>query len=433
MFESVEEVDQIETEPKSEEAKQAPKMPNGAFQNGTSSPDSGHPSSRNFSVTSGLSDGSLSTEDSAAPDATQRSTVVPHVLHSPVKPQEEAVESSGLTEEPDMQVKGELKGKEEVEEEKVPDEGKSAENTKTGVRDDNIIQPMKETNKKTSLQPKTDEADPENVNMGLTNCEDGGPAALGDIKGKEVTNQDNIMVSEVPAESKGELGEQSLKKEEDVSIEETSKVKKTGETNVEKGESNGKVKGNNTERLKFEDTEKSKTGVTAGTEEQAPRASQVEKSLLFSPEIRTSREAYCASQKDEAPVMTESDESPSAIEMEEIPKAKFSMVPWSRKGRCEPSSSLEDSAPHMGLRPEEVHEKLSPEGTESILSEEPEMESLYPHFDSLARPGETKNELTSQESTGNAFSVSASLIYFNLYTFHTKKLKKNAPNPQKKT
>uniref|UniRef100_A0A7N6FE42 Small G protein signaling modulator 1a n=1 Tax=Anabas testudineus TaxID=64144 RepID=A0A7N6FE42_ANATE len=64
VFESVEEVDQIETEPKNEEAKQVPKMPNGALQNETNSPDSGHPSSRNFSVTSGLSDGSLSTEDS---------------------------------------------------------------------------------------------------------------------------------------------------------------------------------------------------------------------------------------------------------------------------------------------------------------------------------------------------------------------------------
>uniref|UniRef100_A0A8C8HSI6 Small G protein signaling modulator 1a n=1 Tax=Oncorhynchus tshawytscha TaxID=74940 RepID=A0A8C8HSI6_ONCTS len=73
VFESVEEVDQIETEPKSKEAKQVPKIPNGgALPNGTSSPDSGHPSSRNFSVTSGLSDRSLSTEDSTAPDTTPR-------------------------------------------------------------------------------------------------------------------------------------------------------------------------------------------------------------------------------------------------------------------------------------------------------------------------------------------------------------------------
>uniref|UniRef100_A0A8C6S9Q5 Small G protein signaling modulator 1a n=1 Tax=Neogobius melanostomus TaxID=47308 RepID=A0A8C6S9Q5_9GOBI len=72
VFESVEEVEQIETEPKSEEPKLSlQKVANGALQNGTSSPDSGHPSSRNFSVTSGLSDGSLSTEDSAQAQAPQ--------------------------------------------------------------------------------------------------------------------------------------------------------------------------------------------------------------------------------------------------------------------------------------------------------------------------------------------------------------------------
>uniref|UniRef100_A0A674CR35 Small G protein signaling modulator 1-like n=1 Tax=Salmo trutta TaxID=8032 RepID=A0A674CR35_SALTR len=93
VFESVEEVDQIETEPKSKEAKQVPKIPNGgALPNGTSSPDSGHPSSRNFSVTSGLSDRSLSTEDST--DTTPKNiTGTPPQLapapQSPVKAHEE--------------------------------------------------------------------------------------------------------------------------------------------------------------------------------------------------------------------------------------------------------------------------------------------------------------------------------------------------------
>ncbi|XP_016142048.1 small G protein signaling modulator 1-like [Sinocyclocheilus grahami] len=67
VFESVEEVDQIESEPKSEDIKHVSKISNGTPQNGTSSPDSGHPSSRNFSVTSGQSD-SLSTEDSGIHD-----------------------------------------------------------------------------------------------------------------------------------------------------------------------------------------------------------------------------------------------------------------------------------------------------------------------------------------------------------------------------
>uniref|UniRef100_A0A7N8YCY9 Small G protein signaling modulator 1a n=1 Tax=Mastacembelus armatus TaxID=205130 RepID=A0A7N8YCY9_9TELE len=223
VFESVEEVDQIETEPKNEEAKQVPRMPNGALQNGTSSPDSGHPSSRNFSITSGLSDGSFSTEDSTAPETTPRSAIVPQAPQSPVKP------------------------------------------------------------------------------------------------------------------------------------------------------------------------------------------------------ARVESEAYCASQKDEPQVLTESDDSPSAIEMEEIPKAKVSMVPWSRKGRCEASSSSEDSAPQAELRQEEEQGKPSPEGTESILSDEPEMESLYPHFDSLAGSGDTKNKATSEESAGSAFSQEL----LDLYTLNLHRIEKD--------
>uniref|UniRef100_A0A8C7X5X8 Small G protein signaling modulator 1a n=1 Tax=Oryzias sinensis TaxID=183150 RepID=A0A8C7X5X8_9TELE len=88
VFESVEEVEQIELEPKPEEAKQVPRMPNGALQNENSSPDSGHPSSRNFSITSGLSEGSFSTEDSSAPDANHRSTSAPQTLQSPGIPED---------------------------------------------------------------------------------------------------------------------------------------------------------------------------------------------------------------------------------------------------------------------------------------------------------------------------------------------------------
>ncbi|XP_057602867.1 small G protein signaling modulator 1 [Hippopotamus amphibius kiboko] len=62
VFESVDEVEQVEAESRLEEKQ--PKVPNGSLVNGTCSPDSGHPSSHNFS--SGLSEHSepsLSTED----------------------------------------------------------------------------------------------------------------------------------------------------------------------------------------------------------------------------------------------------------------------------------------------------------------------------------------------------------------------------------
>ncbi|XP_060764508.1 small G protein signaling modulator 1 isoform X2 [Neoarius graeffei] len=65
VFGSVDEIDPIESEPKPKDEKPQPKIPNGTLPNCTSSPDSGHPSSRNFSVTSGLSDCSPSTEDAS--------------------------------------------------------------------------------------------------------------------------------------------------------------------------------------------------------------------------------------------------------------------------------------------------------------------------------------------------------------------------------
>ncbi|KAM5200103.1 small G protein signaling modulator 1 isoform 2-T4 [Hipposideros larvatus] len=75
VFESVDEVEQVEAEGRLEEKQ--PKIPNGNLVNGTCSPDSGHPSSHNFS--SGLSEHSepsLSTEDSVM-DAQRNAALVP--------------------------------------------------------------------------------------------------------------------------------------------------------------------------------------------------------------------------------------------------------------------------------------------------------------------------------------------------------------------
>lgn len=72
MFGSVDEEDQPELETKPEDQKPMPKLSNGTLANGTSSPDSGHPSSRNFSTTSGLSDYSPSTDEASAHDSGAR-------------------------------------------------------------------------------------------------------------------------------------------------------------------------------------------------------------------------------------------------------------------------------------------------------------------------------------------------------------------------
>lgn len=351
MFESVEEVDQIETEPKSEEAKQVPKMPNGALQNGTSSPDSGHPSSRNFSVTSGLSDGSLSTEDSGAPDTAPRSSAALQATQTPAKP---AGEQEGLAE--DGQVKGKVKDKEE-DERKAPNVTKTAENTEPKTQET-----VQESKAVEAEEPKLENEDLD---------------ALADGKGTE----DAIEVSAPATESE-------LDKAAQTQVEETDKMDKS-------------------------ETSESQEVLSAQTKEDIfvdALAPEAEKNLILSAdaEVHRARDACFASQKDEAQAMTESDESPSAIEMEEIPKAKVSMVPWSRKGGCDASSFSDDS--HVELRQQEEQGNPSPEGTESILSEEPEMESLYPNFDSLAAAEKVKNESTSQETAGGAFSVRTFLL-----------------------
>nr|XP_057927153.1 small G protein signaling modulator 1 isoform X2 [Doryrhamphus excisus] len=324
VFESVEEVEQIETESKSDGAKQVPKMSNGALQNGTTSPDSGHPSSRNFSVTSGVSDGSLSTEDTVAPEAAQR-------------PLDKPPQDAGL-----------------IERLEKPDENKT--------QVPHVLVELK----------KSDEAQ----------CED--------IQEREVPDKNSMVVST-------ESQEQRLKREE---------KKKSAETCQ-------------TEWFKLEDKsylgEKSPNEVTEET-----GIKEVDKSFSADSRVSKAREAYCASQKAEAQVLTESDDSPSAIEMEEIPKAKVSIVPWSRKAHCELLSSSDDSAPYTDLRPEGRQEKPSPEGTESILSEEPEMESLYPHFESLDGCPDT-TEANSQQSAEGGFSQEL----LDLYTLNLHRIEKD--------
>ncbi|XP_043571423.1 small G protein signaling modulator 1-like isoform X1 [Chiloscyllium plagiosum] len=65
VFESVEEAEgeQLEKEVGTDSDKRAAPIPNGTVPNGTCSPDSGHPSSRNFSTASGYSEHSFSTEE----------------------------------------------------------------------------------------------------------------------------------------------------------------------------------------------------------------------------------------------------------------------------------------------------------------------------------------------------------------------------------
>ncbi|XP_024908858.1 small G protein signaling modulator 1 isoform X2 [Cynoglossus semilaevis] len=380
VFESVEEVDQIEMEPKADEAKQVPKMPNGALQNETCSPDSAHPSSRNFSVTSGLSDVSLSTEDAAAPDTTSRSSAVsiPQTVHSTVK--STGPDAEGISKEMQNLDKLEVgdKNKEKKEAIKTLDVTKTREKTKTEVTVDEMVQPKEES----VDQSEANETKEEKIDDESLKSDDEKSLDL-------VTNRKEISVHNTLMKKSSEAEDVETSKLEE-------KIKETKDT------------GTDSKPPEFYSRQGKENTI------QASMAPEKETVLLVSAETRVSG-AYGASQKEEAQVMTESDESPSAIEMEEIPKAKVSMAPWSSKGHGEPLYSCKE------LRPEEEQGKPSPEGTESMLSEEPEIESLYTHFVSVAESRDTKNKGTSQEPAGSSFPQEL----LDLYTLNLHRIDKD--------
>uniref|UniRef100_A0AAY4BKS6 Small G protein signaling modulator 1 n=1 Tax=Denticeps clupeoides TaxID=299321 RepID=A0AAY4BKS6_9TELE len=87
------------------EVKQVSKILSSALQNGTSSPDSGHPSSRNFSETSGYSDQSLHTEDSTVhePSPNSQMEFTPTPPNTQTGKREEEEEEGNKMEEKDKE------------------------------------------------------------------------------------------------------------------------------------------------------------------------------------------------------------------------------------------------------------------------------------------------------------------------------------------
>ncbi|XP_055774929.1 small G protein signaling modulator 1-like isoform X2 [Salvelinus fontinalis] len=544
VFESVEEVEQIETEPKSEEAKPVPKIPNGGgLPNVASSPDSGHPSSRNFSVTSCMSDHSLSTEDSTVPDTNPKTTIsTPPQLapgqQIPVKAHQEVLEADdpnfqplALQDEKDLQAK-DLPDKEEKEKEESVTEvaqdtediktedpevkmGKNPETAEDRAADpaeleslkiegktsmtlsnekDEVRTSEKEDSKlpeaevdavKETVESKTREAkepDAEVMKMldgeptmqvhteEMQSMEPGETGETKENKGPEPESVDpeenktsqanhrepkgeNTLISTVTAEAMEDTASEmddertSDTGSGETKSAETTEVKEANATNVEKTETEKEVEANQT--FKSEEVVETKVYKTVSPEEVAEAkveeikeseevGKREEKTILSeaklpeskknkSPvaETRVGRAMDSTTKLEEALATTESDESPSGIEMEEISSAKFSMaLPWDRKFLCESSgigaALSEGSVHHLELRLEENEKcKPSPEGTESIMSEEPEMESLFPKFEFLTLGGELK--ISPVPSIGTTYSQEL----LDMYTINLHRIEKD--------
>ncbi|XP_037387569.1 small G protein signaling modulator 1 isoform X1 [Pygocentrus nattereri] len=422
VFESVEDVDQIETEPKSEEAKCVHKVSNGAPHNGSASPDSGHPSSRNFSVASGHSD-SLSTEDSGVqelnakasgqtqPAPTASQTVALCTINNGSQgSQTKGVNGSEVdealqqdsdemnTEKTDGSLKdkeGKVLGSAGVEK---LDNGEASQMDDAGCLDEQSRGSTAgtEVERASKSQSTTEESERSRV----VKASD----ALGDnmltssVEKDEVT-EDSETVMMPPEPTPGS--------QKDV----TSKKMLASEAEMARLHQMGA-------RPKMEEARQVGKEVPSAREVPKEEASR-KKAVMQSPPVVEETvvpvvfEAFSTRKMSETP----SDESPSAIEMEEIPSARVS-VAWDRQPRTQGKAA---TIPVLDLRPDGGGSQGSPEGTESVLSDEPQMESLYPQFDSLAVTGDKTGTTSPVSSIGTTYSQEL----LDMYTLNLHRIEKD--------
>uniref|UniRef100_A0AAR2JBY8 Small G protein signaling modulator 1a n=1 Tax=Pygocentrus nattereri TaxID=42514 RepID=A0AAR2JBY8_PYGNA len=134
-------------------------------------------------------------------------------------------------------------------------------------------------------------------------------------------------------------------------------------------------------------------------------------------EVERASKSQSTTEESERSRVVKASDSPSAIEMEEIPSARVS-VAWDRQPRTQGKAA---TIPVLDLRPDGGGSQGSPEGTESVLSDEPQMESLYPQFDSLAVTGDKTGTTSPVSSIGTTYSQEL----LDMYTLNLHRIEKD--------
>ncbi|KAA0704311.1 Small G protein signaling modulator 1 RUN and TBC1 domain-containing protein 2 [Triplophysa tibetana] len=413
VFGSVDEVDPIESEPKPKDEKPQPKIPNGTLPNCTSSPDSGHPSSRNFSVTSALSDSSPCTEETSAPESG------PKTPREPPTAEPKSHIPSGSNPDKKQRENGS----------RAQDEAKDA-----------LISPTKKSEVELS-KPQTSEAETQkagSVEITKTSsevCEDATGSHLKDIKGENQTEvEESTQPQEEKTKSEAEQGLVSQGKENQdaevintqSSLEDKDKPKALEEHGASGVEMQKSADGS---ELSSKATDLHASNITTPQsidwESDRNRAKSIVKQLTGS-----ESEGCCllTSLSKQSPDM--SDDSPSALQMEEISSSVVFMSSESHTSRVPLTLSrpmVTSGGRSMGMPALELCTdpgvNTSPEETESAISEEePEMENLFPKPDSLAVTGEHKNDVASPVSSiGTTYSQEL----VDLYTLNLHRIDKD--------
>ncbi|XP_073696194.1 small G protein signaling modulator 1 [Garra rufa] len=456
VFESVEEVDQIESEPKSEDTKQVSKISSGTPQNGTSSPDSGHPSSRHFSVASGQSD-SLSTEDSGIHDPSLKAQ--PQLAVSKERFASSSGEEGKVTDEvltiserskkasessdkrAEVGTRG-LKMAQDASEAPATAQshmtkmevGESPERTLTSENEALTRRTEPDIPKATEVMESTPAGQKMNENRVRVDVERSheGIKDSRAIQEKPLVTKDHKISDVLQQKIVADTLVDNIEKET-AKTNETSKDSKTwmDDANNVVGTQRALRPGDEKKTINTNDLpNEAVTAVkrkaapvlpkTIGTEDCTKRTMHIEMQrnapVVEETVVPLVHEAFSTREMSEAQDATESDESPSAIEMEEIPTAKVSMV-WERKSSPRSKTNEQITVPILELRLEEAGKSSS----DRMNSEEPEMESLCPQLDSLVVNTERNDATSPVSSIGTTYSQEL----LDLYTLNLHRIDKD--------
>ncbi|XP_016110934.1 small G protein signaling modulator 1-like [Sinocyclocheilus grahami] len=408
VFGSVDEADPIESEPKPKDEKPQPKIPNGALPNCTSSPDSGHPSSRNFSVTSALSDCSPSTEETSTQESGPKSAGQgpPSGDQTDEKTKEERPENRSTTQDT-------------VKEDAVDSHTESAAS-------EAAIKPL-ESDKLQTSNAEESSRDIESEDANSKNAAEMKNSARKSEENDTNESKDPVEDTTKSTESKdprrasSPSGEENTKSKTDPKLAlkvdegqdadfESLDILKISQTDENKPVALGK-----------HTSEPQNVTQTQNEAETISRDADHSRTRSIIRQMTESESESCGpitSLSKQSPDM--SDDSPSALEMEEIASSVVYMSSESSVSRT-PLILARPVAPALELCME-PGVNTSPEGTDSALSEEePEMDNLFPKPDSLAVTGD-KNDIASPVSSiGTTYSQEL----VDLYTLNLHRIDKD--------
>lgn len=359
----MDETDQIDAEPKGDEVKLLPRVSNGS--------DSGHPSSRNFSVASGLSD-SLSTEDSSA----QETSAVTSIHDSTME---------GHKKEENKTFDGEVFGA-KVEETVTWRVGYENENVKKEDLDTVEETLVSEKRNAVEVGEHSEGGTDGIVSQVIKDTEDEGKRRKSDVLEKaEETNQKVKSGSLVSVSKGGKVGGQIKSSDTGYSPEglKTTQSETLSASDSIKKDKSEKIQASKAEPPKCQTDLRPNPNEASTVEAESPnrvqekgQAEAVRKKVTMpsAPVVKeivvpVVFEAFSMREMSKETPATDSDDSPSAIEMEEIPMARL-----------------------VGVK----------EGSEVLP---PETSTLYAQYDLHATATQKDSATSPAPSAGSAYSV----------------------------